>query len=73
MQRGQAHGRGAKLILFFDVSNGRTWEDFLGSRRHGRWETQQSISLKLKYLWNELHRMHIKKFSELNWYALKKL
>jgi len=39
MERGQAYGRGAKLIIFFDVSNERTWKHFLGSGREGRWET----------------------------------
>lgn len=42
MQGGQAHGRGAKLIILFDVSNGRTWKDFLGSGREGRQDLSEA-------------------------------
>lgn len=48
LQKWQAQGREAKLILFTDISNRRTWKDFFGNGRDGRW---QMISLKL--LWNE--------------------
>lgn len=70
MQRGQAHGPGAKLFIFFDVSDGRTWKDFLASGREGRWETQQRSSLKLKQLWN---KVRMRNCCEWSWYSLKNL